>query len=157
MHSFRAFFLFWTLVALLLLASQGSNARTHFHKKQNKIRHRDNGGPAFESPVPSSPATNPPPNDTSTYEANSSSDGCIYDVRSFGAVGDGSTDDTEAFRSAWKEVCSVESATLLVPSDGVFMITSTIFSGPCQPGIVFQVILLANVEYKISKHRSLSA
>ncbi|XP_020086019.1 polygalacturonase At1g48100-like [Ananas comosus] len=139
MHSFRAFFLFWTLVALLLLASQGSNARTHFHKKQNKIRHRDNGGPAFESPVPSSPATNPPPNDTSTYEANSSSDGCIYDVRSFGAVGDGSTDDTEAFRSAWKEVCSVESATLLVPSDGVFMITSTIFSGPCQPGIVFQV------------------
>lgn len=94
----------------------------------------------MESPV-GSPSV-PPTEDTSTVispPSDGSSDSCIFDVRSFGAVGDGSTDDTEAFRSAWKAACAVESATLLVPADGVFMLTSTIFSGPCQPGLVFQV------------------
>ncbi|PKA51536.1 Polygalacturonase [Apostasia shenzhenica] len=70
---------------------------------------------------------------------NSSSGPCIYDVRSFGAVGDGATDETDAFRSAWNAACAVDSGVLLVPSDGVFMITSTIFSGPCQPGFVLQI------------------
>ncbi|KAH7666575.1 Polygalacturonase protein [Dioscorea alata] len=64
---------------------------------------------------------------------------CVFNVRSFGAVGDGYTDDTRAFHSAWKAACSVESGILLVPSDGVFTITSTIFSGPCKPETVFQV------------------
>ncbi|KAK8967861.1 Polygalacturonase [Platanthera guangdongensis] len=75
----------------------------------------------------------PPPPD------NSSSDDCVFDVRDFGAAGDGYTDDTESFLLAWRAACAADSGVLLVPSDGVFMITSTIFSGPCQPGLLFQV------------------
>jgi hypothetical protein len=64
----------------------------------------------------------------------------VFDVRAFGASGNGSSaDDTRAFRAAWKEACSAESATLLVPSDGVFTVTSTVFTGPCKPGLTFQV------------------
>ncbi|PQM34054.1 polygalacturonase [Prunus yedoensis var. nudiflora] len=53
--------------------------------------------------------------------------------------GDGSADDTAAFRAAWKEACAVESGVVFAPADYSFKITSTIFSGPCQPGLVFQV------------------
>ncbi|KAL2535211.1 Pectin lyase-like superfamily protein [Forsythia ovata] len=63
----------------------------------------------------------------------------VYDVRMFGAVGDGETDDTEAFKTAWDTACQVESALLLVPYGYFFMIQSTIFTGPCQGGFVFQV------------------
>ncbi|XP_010921358.2 polygalacturonase At1g48100 [Elaeis guineensis] len=131
----RSLFCVWMLVTLLSLGPQSSLGRSHFHKKQ-KSTPKNGKGHSSVSPV-NSPAN--APGTTTTDPCNSSSDPCIFDVRSFGAVGDGSTDDTEAFRSAWKEACSVESGTLLVPSDGVFMITSTIFSGPCQPGLVFQV------------------
>jgi hypothetical protein len=70
--------------------------------------------------------------------------GDVFDVRAFGASGgDGGScsDDTPAFRAAWKAACSSDSATatLLVPSDGVFTISSTIFSGPCKPQLTFQI------------------
>ncbi|CAH1442360.1 unnamed protein product [Lactuca virosa] len=64
---------------------------------------------------------------------------CVFDVKNYGAIGNGSTDDTPAFVDAWKAACAVESATLLVPFGFTFMITSTLFSGPCKPGLVFQV------------------
>jgi len=55
-------------------------------------------------------------------------------------VGDGTTDDTQAFREAWRAACASDSGVLLVPSDGTFTITTTTFSGLCKPGLVFQVI-----------------
>jgi len=65
----------------------------------------------------------------------------VFDVRAFGASGNGSGNDTRAFRAAWKAACSSNSttATLLVPSDGVFTISSTIFAGPCKSALTFQV------------------
>lgn len=63
----------------------------------------------------------------------------VFDVTSFGAVGDGVTDDTQAFKMAWENACQTESATILVPHGHSFMMQSTIFTGPCQPGLVFQV------------------
>lgn len=63
----------------------------------------------------------------------------VFDVTSFGAVGDGESDDTTAFKKAWKAACAVENGIILMPSEYTFVITSTIFSGPCQPGLVFQV------------------
>ncbi|PSS06072.1 Polygalacturonase [Actinidia chinensis var. chinensis] len=57
----------------------------------------------------------------------------------FGAVGDGITDDTDAFKTVWDTACQVESGVLLVPNGYSFMIQSTIFTGPCQSGFVFQV------------------
>ncbi|KAG0475934.1 hypothetical protein HPP92_012775 [Vanilla planifolia] len=64
----------------------------------------------------------------------------VFDVRDFGAVGDGVADDTEAFRSAWDSACqSAVSGVLLAPLGHAFMIRSTIFAGPCVGRLVFQV------------------
>lgn len=63
---------------------------------------------------------------------------CIFNVSDYGAVGDEDTDNNDAFRAAWKEACRVENRVVLVPSDLVFLITSTI-SGTCESGLVFQV------------------
>ncbi|KAL4297002.1 hypothetical protein GQ457_12G005910 [Hibiscus cannabinus] len=137
----RRFLFEWMAVAMLALCTDNVAARYHYHKGQ-KV---DVPAPSASAPsVPSTPADPPPasapsiPSDPYPNDPGDTSD-CIFDVTSYGAVGDGSSDDTAAFRAAWKAACAVESATILVPSDKVFMITSTIFSGPCKPELVFQV------------------
>ncbi|XP_061962553.1 polygalacturonase At1g48100-like [Populus nigra] len=91
--------------------------------------------PASPPPVPASPP--PLPANPSGGSGNSSG---VFDVRSFGAIGDGITDDTDAFKMAWDAACNQDdSAVILVPYGFAFMIQSTIFTGPCQGGLVFQV------------------
>lgn len=108
-----------------------SQARYHYHHhKKHKRRHES------QISIPPSP---PPEASGPSPDQNWSG---VYDVRMFGAAGDGETDDTEAFKSAWDTACQVESAVLLVPSGYSFMIQSTIFTGPCQGGFVFQVLSL---------------
>ncbi|KAK7337661.1 hypothetical protein VNO77_18246 [Canavalia gladiata] len=64
----------------------------------------------------------------------------VFNVKSFGAVGDGVSDDTEAFKLAWDAACHAEeSGTLLVPNGHIFMIQSTIFHGPCNSNLTFKV------------------
>ncbi|KAJ1417199.1 Pectin lyase fold/virulence factor [Sesbania bispinosa] len=64
----------------------------------------------------------------------------VFNVKSFGAVGDGVSDDTEAFKLAWDTACHAEeSTTLLIPNDHIFMLQSTIFTGPCNSDLTFQV------------------
>ncbi|ESQ41703.1 hypothetical protein EUTSA_v10013641mg [Eutrema salsugineum] len=56
-------------------------------------------------------------------------------VTSFGAVGDGKTDDTKAFLKAWEGVCnggSKRNKRLLVPLGKTFMIKPLTFVGPCK-------------------------
>ncbi|CAL9107617.1 unnamed protein product [Musa textilis] len=122
-------------VAVLLLGLPNSDGRSHYHKHKNG--HKDHGGNQISLPPETAPAE--PPGSSNDGSDNSSSEPCVFDVRSFGALGDGSSDDTQAFRAAWKAACTAESSVLLVPSDGVFMITSTILSGPCKPGFVLQI------------------
>ncbi|CAL9153717.1 polygalacturonase At1g48100-like [Musa acuminata AAA Group] len=122
-------------VAVLLLGLPNSDGRSHYHKHKNS--HKDHGGNQISVPPETAPAE--PPGSSNDGSDNSSSEPCVFDVRSFGALGDGSSDDTQAFRAAWKAACAAESSVLLVPSDGVFMITSTIFLGPCKPGFVLQI------------------
>ncbi|XP_031499141.1 polygalacturonase At1g48100-like [Nymphaea colorata] len=62
-----------------------------------------------------------------------------FDVRSFGARGDGMTDDSEALLAAWKAACSVESATILIPSEFMFLIRPLTLQGPCKPNLVLQI------------------
>eukprot|EP00268_Persea_americana_P011858 TRINITY_DN14977_c0_g1_i1.p1 TRINITY_DN14977_c0_g1~~TRINITY_DN14977_c0_g1_i1.p1 ORF type:complete len:469 (-),score=57.32 TRINITY_DN14977_c0_g1_i1:581-1987(-) len=129
----RGLLFIWILAAISMLNVHNSQGRTHFHKKKSL-------GSKSAGPVPQPPAYYPTPSPPdSSGSGDSSPDGCSFDVRSYGAVGDGSTDDTDAFKLAWKDACASESAVLLVPSDYNFMITSTIFSGPCKRGLVFQV------------------
>lgn len=106
--------------------------RHHYHRnKQNKTP------PVSKDPSPSTPANSPSiPSDP--YPKGPASDS-VFNVMSHGATGDGVADDTSAFREAWKAACAVESGVVLAPSDYSFKITSSIFSGPCKPGLTFQV------------------
>ncbi|KAI4379463.1 hypothetical protein MLD38_005758 [Melastoma candidum] len=67
----------------------------------------------------------------------------VFDVRESGAVGDGITDDTEAFLEAWEAACGQEcvSSTLVVPDNSSFLVGQIIFKGPCKASqITFQVL-----------------
>lgn len=128
-------------ITAILVAENLSNVqgRYHFHKGQKKQNPDEQ--PSLPSPVyspppedsaPSTPADQAPsvPSDPYPDDPGNTTSDCVFDVTNYGAVGDGCADDTAAFRAAWKAACAVESATLLVPSDRCFKITSTIFSGP---------------------------
>ncbi|XP_058076992.1 polygalacturonase At1g48100 [Magnolia sinica] len=129
----RGLFFIWIVITVFSLNSHNADGRMHYHKK-----HKSHGSD-IPSPVPQPPGYSPPSPPDSGDSGGDDPNNCVFDVRSYGAVGDGSTDDTAAFTSAWQAACAVESGVVLVPSDYIFTITSTIFSGPCKPGLVFQV------------------
>ncbi|XP_068667767.1 polygalacturonase-like [Aristolochia californica] len=65
-----------------------------------------------------------------------------FNVIDYGAVGDGLTDDTQAFRNAWEAACAFEnpptplvpnppSPVVYVPSCYTFLLNKIIFAGPC--------------------------
>lgn len=90
-------------------------------------------------PAPSGePDEAPSPSDNENY--NNASE--IFDVRTFGAIGDGITDDTESFKMAWDSACQSDSAVnvIHVPPGFSFIIQSTIFTGPCQGALVLKVL-----------------
>ncbi|CAH8320141.1 unnamed protein product [Eruca vesicaria subsp. sativa] len=67
----------------------------------------------------------------------------VTSVTSFGAVGDGKTDDTKAFLNAWKAVCNGGSRgnrQLLVPRGKTFMLKPLTFEGPCKSSSIFFLI-----------------
>lgn len=132
-------------VVLLLLLMMKVEGRVHYHKRDRS----PSAAAASPSPSPSPVNNGVFPSDPYPYQDPGEEQvPCVFDVTSYGAVGDGSTDDTAAFQSAWRAACSVESAVILVPSNKAFTITSTIFSGPCKPGLVFQVSNVTPIPFK---------
>ncbi|KAF3436585.1 hypothetical protein FNV43_RR23677 [Rhamnella rubrinervis] len=118
------------------MLSSGTKARLHNHARH---KHHHNHNVSYISQPPS-----PLPNydndwSITPYPPPSTTSNDVFDVRNFGAVGDGRTDDTESFKMAWDTACQSESAVIHVPNGFSFMIQSTIFTGPCQGGLVFQV------------------
>ncbi|CAH2062653.1 unnamed protein product, partial [Thlaspi arvense] len=70
-----------------------------------------------------------------------------YDVTKFGAVGNGSTDDSQAFLQAWKAACGDKSGgtpTFTVPNGKTFFLNSLAFQGPCQSQTI-QVQILGSL------------
>uniref|UniRef100_A0A7N0VID9 Polygalacturonase n=1 Tax=Kalanchoe fedtschenkoi TaxID=63787 RepID=A0A7N0VID9_KALFE len=63
----------------------------------------------------------------------------LYDVVSYGAKGDGRTDDTDAFLKAWEAACSAhtpddlqkQTPVLYVPKGKTFLLQRLQFNGPC--------------------------
>ncbi|OWM78271.1 hypothetical protein CDL15_Pgr015090 [Punica granatum] len=58
-----------------------------------------------------------------------------FDVTSYGAVGDGKTDDSKAFQDAWAALCQSSSSqpTLQIPRGKTFLVGSPVsFEGPCK-------------------------
>ncbi|KAL0436021.1 UNVERIFIED_CONTAM: Polygalacturonase [Sesamum radiatum] len=129
MVAFRLFLLvlYFTFGVIMF----GGQARYHHHHKRH--HHSHHASQISMPPSPPPEASAPSPNE------NSNNYNGIYDVRMFGAVGDGVTDDTEAFKTAWDSACQTDAGVLLVPYGYTFMIQSSIFTGPCESGFVFQV------------------
>ncbi|KAH7547393.1 hypothetical protein FEM48_Zijuj01G0305000 [Ziziphus jujuba var. spinosa] len=58
----------------------------------------------------------------------------IVNVLDSGAVGDGTTDDSQAFLKAWETVCGAASdttPTLIIPEGKTFLLKPLTFEGPC--------------------------
>eukprot|EP01018_Ginkgo_biloba_P016347 Gb_05788 [translate_table: standard] len=63
----------------------------------------------------------------------------MVSVDDFGAIGDGLTDDTQAFENAWKEACFSAPSVFLVPEGKQYLVEPINFSGPCPSPITVQV------------------
>ncbi|XP_073286000.1 probable polygalacturonase At1g80170 [Primulina huaijiensis] len=64
----------------------------------------------------------------------------LVNVDAFGAVGDGVSDDTQAFVNAWKQACSSQiQSVFLVPEGRRYLVNATRFRGPCADKIVIQI------------------
>ncbi|XP_059669837.1 polygalacturonase-like [Cornus florida] len=62
-------------------------------------------------------------------------------VDNFGAKGDGRTDDTEAFKKAWKVACSSSTGAVnfVVPNNKNYLLKPVTFSGPCKSALTMQI------------------
>ncbi|KAH1079026.1 Polygalacturonase [Glycine soja] len=120
-----AFCIFFLTLVILVQARHHSHHTKHKHSHSHK---------SSKTPKPA-----PPPSPPHNENYNNASG--ILDVRKFGAIGDGETDDTGSFKMAWDSACQSESAVnvILVPQGFSFLIQSTIFTGPCQGVLVLKV------------------
>ncbi|XP_011009731.1 PREDICTED: probable polygalacturonase At1g80170 [Populus euphratica] len=63
----------------------------------------------------------------------------LVNVDSFGAVGDGVSDDTQAFENAWNTACTTPKSVFLVPPGRHYLVNATRFKGPCADRLVIQI------------------
>lgn len=76
----------------------------------------------------------------SGFSLNRSIRGRVLHVNSFGAVGDGLHDDTEAFRSAWELACSLSQRSLIVvPKGFTYLVRPTDFAG-CKSQVTLRIL-----------------
>ncbi|KAK3016692.1 hypothetical protein RJ639_007097 [Escallonia herrerae] len=62
-----------------------------------------------------------------------------FNAMDFGAVGDGTSDDSQAFLKAWKAACKAQSnaSSLVIPRNRTFLLKPATFSGPCTPSRIY--------------------
>ncbi|CAN1151192.1 Probable polygalacturonase At1g80170 [Linum perenne] len=63
----------------------------------------------------------------------------LVNVESFGAVGDGVADDSQAFVNAWKTACNTTKSVFLVPPGRSYLVNATRFKGPCADKLIIQI------------------
>ncbi|KAK1420980.1 hypothetical protein QVD17_22992 [Tagetes erecta] len=65
-----------------------------------------------------------------------------FNVFDYGASGVGRTDDSKAFKYAWRNACNAEthSAKVIVPEEGTFLLKPLMFHGPCKPQFIHFII-----------------
>ncbi|KAJ7973229.1 Polygalacturonase [Quillaja saponaria] len=123
-------------------ASPPQSSPHHGHASsppQSPSHHRQAASPPHSprKPPPGQRAASPPPYNNG---GTSGDHKMVFNVLSFGAVGDGVKDDTKAFKMAWNNTCkTLQTATLLVPKGYSFMIQTILFTGPCKSNLIFQV------------------
>ncbi|XP_074274440.1 polygalacturonase At1g48100 isoform X2 [Silene latifolia] len=141
--------LFLIVVLVCSLNINICNARVNKHYKHKRPYHK---APPSSKPTPtpvvvvtppSSPKAKSPPYNVPIVEVPTPeipTGESVFSVLNYGAVGDGTTDDTQAFQDAWEQACKVQSSTMLIPYGYQFLVGPISFSGPyCQKDIIFQV------------------
>ncbi|CAL9216062.1 unnamed protein product [Arabidopsis halleri] len=63
----------------------------------------------------------------------------LVNVDTFGAAGDGVSDDTQAFISAWSKACGTSKSVFLVPEGRRYLVNATKFNGPCEQKLIIQI------------------
>ncbi|KAF9677971.1 hypothetical protein SADUNF_Sadunf08G0163400 [Salix dunnii] len=63
----------------------------------------------------------------------------LVNVDSYGAVGDGVSDDTQAFENAWNTACTTPKSVFLVPPGRRYLVNAMRFKGPCSDSLVIQI------------------
>ncbi|CAN8266403.1 unnamed protein product [Cochlearia groenlandica] len=63
----------------------------------------------------------------------------VFDILSFGAKGDGVSDDSKALVRAWKAACEVAGGKVEIPAGKYFMVKPVTFQGPCKEETVVQI------------------
>ncbi|KAM7269438.1 hypothetical protein ACFE04_024935 [Oxalis oulophora] len=63
----------------------------------------------------------------------------LVNVDSFGAVGNGTSDDTQAFVKAWNIACSTPNSVFLVPPGRIYLVNATRFKGPCADKLIVEI------------------
>ncbi|KAF8390456.1 hypothetical protein HHK36_024982 [Tetracentron sinense] len=131
--------LLFLLVFLIAFPTMSIEARKNHQKKSrvHKNQKQRKSGNDKNSPGPDhipGPAPAPAP-----YYGSYPTQSRIFDVLSFGAKGDGVSDDSKAFQAAWKAACKVEWATVEIPSEFKFLIKPITIQGPCMPHLVLQI------------------
>ncbi|XP_057528517.1 polygalacturonase At1g48100 [Amaranthus tricolor] len=119
--SFHVLYLFCSIEARKSSVLSRNKHQKHKHNKGK-------GKSGYHCPTPADEPLVPP----HTYPK-------ISNVLSFGAKGDGATDDSEALLEAWKAACKVEGATVEIPSGYKFLIKPITLQGPCLPQLVLQI------------------
>ncbi|XP_042984331.1 polygalacturonase At1g48100-like isoform X1 [Carya illinoinensis] len=121
-----------------------SNGNHHYSPGGSKPKPPSQKAPASSPPPPipeeNIPSSPPPPPPQKVYNGGGHTAATSFNVLDFGAKGDGSTDDTQAFQASWAAACKVEASMIMVPSEYEFLVGPISFSGPyCQANIVFQL------------------
>nr|XP_048324659.1 polygalacturonase At1g48100-like [Ziziphus jujuba var. spinosa] len=111
---------------------KGSTQQKHLHSISRK---KKSGAPTPQPP--SSPAVVDSTNNIGTI---SYGNAVVFNAMSYGAVGDGIADDTEAIKKAWDAACQSQTpAMLFLAQKYSFIIQTTTFSGPCKNDqLIFQ-------------------
>ncbi|XP_062109479.1 polygalacturonase At1g48100 [Humulus lupulus] len=124
------------LVLILVTFSTISvEARKHQTKKNKPHKHKkDKGGRSSSGNNNDSPCPSPGP-----VPAQPPSGSNIFNVLSFGAKGDGVSDDSKALLAAWEAACKVSGATVIIPSKYKFLIKPITLQGPCMPHLILQI------------------
>ncbi|KAJ6865784.1 polygalacturonase-like [Populus alba x Populus x berolinensis] len=73
-----------------------------------------------------------------------------YNVIKFGAKPDGKTDSTQPFLKAWSAACSSASPSTISVPKGRYLLTATVFRGPCKNKITVKIdgTLVAPADYR---------
>ncbi|PON43313.1 Glycoside hydrolase [Parasponia andersonii] len=63
----------------------------------------------------------------------------VFNVKNFGAVADGKTDNSKAFLGVWNQACQYNGPGVVLIPEGTYLMNPVVFNGPCKGQIVFSI------------------